>query len=127
MKITNRNLQSKVQILSTISNKQLPVKISYAIAKNINIINTELKTFEGEKIKILEQYASKNEDGTLKIEDDKYVFAPGNGAECQMKYNELLDIEVDLELRTIKVDDLLNSNINFTPAELIELDFMIIE
>lgn len=127
MKITNRELQSKVGILNVLSTKELPVKMSYAIAKNINSINKELKIFDEEKIKIVKQYALKNQDGTLKVENNKYVFREGKEEECNKKYSELLDIEVELELRGINIDDLLNSNINFTPSQLIELDFMLLE
>ncbi|MFT8347680.1 hypothetical protein [Clostridium saccharoperbutylacetonicum] len=128
MKITNRILQSKVQILSMISNKQLPVKVSYSLAKNIAVINKELKLFEEEKVKIIGQYALKDENGNPKIENNKYIFENDEKEnECNEKYNELLDIEAEIELRGIKESELLNANINFTPAELIELDFMIME
>ncbi|AJG98875.1 hypothetical protein LF65_02289 [Clostridium beijerinckii] len=127
MKITNRELQSKVQVLGMLSNKQLPVKVSYAIAKNINSINKELKIFETEKMKIIKEYAIKDEHGEPKIKDNKFVFIEGKEEECDKKYNELLDIEVDLDVRGINIDELLNSNVNFTPGELMELDFMILE
>lgn len=128
LKVTNREMQSKVQILRNISNKQLPVKVSYAIAKNINAINKELKIFEDEKMKIIKEYAIKDEHGNPKIrENNTYEFIEGKDEECNSKYNELLDIEVDLELRQINVEDLFNSNVNFTPGELMELDFMLME
>lgn len=127
MKITNREMQSKVQILSMLSNKQLPVKASYAISKNINSINKELKICEEEKMKIIKEFALKDESGNPKVEDNKYVFLEGKEEECNDKYNELLDIEVDVDLRLINVDDLLKATIDFSPTELMELDFMIVE
>ena len=51
----------------------------------------------------------------------------GKEDECNEKYNELLDIDVEIELRAVKVDDLLKANIDFSPAELMELDFMMVE
>lgn len=128
MKITNRELQSKVQVLSMLSNKQLPVKVSYAIAKNINSINKELKIVDGEKQKLIKDYALKNEHGEVKTEGDKILFPSDEKEnECNEKYNELLDIEVDLDVRGINIDELLNSNVEFSPGELMELDFMILE
>lgn len=127
-KMTNREIQRKVQVLSNISNKQLPVIVSYAIAKNINYINKELKIFEDEKMRIIKEYAIKDEQGNPKIrENNTYEFIEGKEDECNSKYNELLDIEVDLELRQINVNDLFSSNTNFTPGELVELDFMLKE
>lgn len=127
MKITNRELQSKVQVLGMLSNKQLPVKVSYAIAKNINSINKELKIFETEKMKIIKNYAIKDEHGEPKIKDNKFVFIEGKEEECDKKYNELLDIEVEFIVREVNVNELLNSNVEFSPGELMELDFMILE
>ncbi|OSA92553.1 UNVERIFIED_ORG: hypothetical protein B2H93_14430 [Clostridium botulinum] len=127
MIITNREMQGKVQVLQTITQRKLPIKISYAIAKNINSINKELKIFEDEKMKIISDYTLKDKQGDIKVENDKYVFIKDKEDECNEKYNELLNIEVELNLRAININDLLNSNVDFTPGELIELDFMIME
>ncbi len=127
MIITNREMQGKVQVLQTITQRKLPIKISYAIAKNINSINKELKIFEEEKMKIISDYTLKDKQGDIKVENDKYVFIKDKEDECNEKYNELLNIEVELNLRAININDLLNSNVDFTPGELIELDFMIME
>jgi hypothetical protein len=125
--MTNRELQGKVQILSMLSNKQLPVKVSYAIAKNINSINKELKIFDEEKMKILKDYTLKNESGEPKVKDNKFIFIDGKEDECNEKYNELLDIDVDIEIRKFNINELLNSNVEFSPSELMELDFMLTE
>lgn len=127
MQITNRELQNKVQGLNTLSNRQLPVKVSYALAKNINTINMELKIYEEEKMKIVKEFVLKDEQGNPKIEDNRYVLIKGKEEEFNSKVNELLDIEVDLKIREININELLNSNMNFAPSELIELDFMILE
>jgi hypothetical protein len=128
MKITNKELLSKINILQTISQRKLPVKVSYAIAKNIASINKELKIFEAEKLKIINEYALKDEKGqpitegiNFKFEDDE------KKQKCNEKYSELLNIETDIEFRTINTNELFKSDVDFSPAELIELDFMIIE
>ncbi|NSB16450.1 hypothetical protein [Clostridium beijerinckii] len=128
MKMTNRELQGKVQVLSMLSNKQLPVKVSYAIAKNINSINKELKICEDEKMKLIKDYAIKDEHGDPKVKDNKFIFPSDEKEnECNGKYNELLDIEVEFIVREVNVNELLNSNVEFSPGELMELDFMIAE
>ncbi|MBN1050314.1 hypothetical protein [Clostridium botulinum] len=127
MIITNKEMQNKVQVLNNISNKQLPVKCSYSIAKNIEIINSELKIFEKEKMKIINEYTEKDENGENKVLNNRFVFIEDKEEECNKKYNELLDIEIELNLRKININDLINSNINFTPGELVDLDFMITE
>lgn len=42
-------------------------------------------------------------------------------------FKELLAIENDVDVHKIKLDDLLNSNCDFTPAELMQMDYMIEE
>ena len=125
MKITNREIQSKVQILQTITQRQLPVKASYAIAKNITTINRELKVFESEKMKIINEYALKDESGNPKVENNSYKIIEGKEEECNSKINELLDIEAEIEIRTFNIDSI--ENMNFSPSELLEIDFMIVE
>lgn len=49
LKITNRELESKVNILRNLSNMKLPVKVSYVIAKNIKEIDRELNILLDEK------------------------------------------------------------------------------
>lgn len=127
IKMTNREMQSKVQVLNSISNKQFPVKCSYAIAKNIETINNELKIFEKEKIKIINEYTEKDKNGENKVLNNRFVFKNGTEEECNKKYNELLDIEIELNLRKININDFIESNVNFTPGELVDLDFMITE
>ena len=125
MKITNREIQSKVQILQTITQRQLPVKASYAIAKNITTINRELKVFESEKMKIINECALKDESGNPKVENNNYLIIEGKEEECNSKINELLDIEIDVEIRTFNINCI--ENMNFSPSELLEIDFMIVE
>lgn len=128
MKFTNRELQMKVQTLNMLSNRQLPVKVSYALAKNLSVINKELKIVDGEKQKLIKDYALKDESGNPKTEGNKILFPDQEKEnECNEKYNELLDIETEIKIRTVNITELLNSNLEFSPAELIELDFMLVE
>ncbi|NAS18608.1 hypothetical protein GND98_012200 [Clostridium butyricum] len=127
IKVTNREMESKVNILRKLSNMKLPVKVSYAIAKNINTIDKELKVFISERDKLIKEYAIKDEHGNPKVENNQYLFPDGKDKECNSKYAELLDIEVELQLREINIDDLINSNVDLTPNDMLELEFMLKE
>jgi hypothetical protein len=127
IKVTNREMESKVNILRKLSNMKLPVKVSYAIARNINTIDKELKVFISERDKLIKEYAIKDEHGNPKVENNQYLFPDGKEEECNSKYAELLDIEVELQLREINVDDLINSNVDLTPNDMLELEFMLKE
>ncbi|WP_455797564.1 hypothetical protein [Clostridium butyricum] len=127
IKVTNREMESKVNILRKLSNMKLPVKVSYAIAKNINTIDKELKVFISERDKLIKEYAIKDEHGNPKVENNQYLFPDGKEEECNSKYAELLDIEVELQLREINIDDLINSNVDLTPNDMLEFEFMLKE
>lgn len=127
IKVTNREMESKVNILRKLSNMKLPVKVSYAIAKNINTIDKELKVFISERDKLIKEYAIKDEHGNPKVENNQYLFPDGKEEECNSKYAELLDIEVELQLREINIDDLINSNVDLTPNDMLKLEFMLKE
>lgn len=127
IKITNRELESKVNTLRKLSNMKLPVKISYAIAKNIKEIDKELNIFLEEKMKLIKEYALKDEYGNPKVENNQYIFPDGKEEECNSKYAELLDIEVELNLREVNANDLINSEVELTANELMEIEFMLNE
>lgn len=59
MELSNRKIIENLSALRTVSNKQLPIKASYAIAKNINKIEEELKIFRKEKEKLINKYGQK--------------------------------------------------------------------
>lgn len=127
LKITNRELESKVNILRKLSNMKLPVKVSYAIAKNIKEIDRELNILLDEKMKLIKEYALKDENGNPKVENGKYLFNDEEKEECNSKYAELLEIEVELKLMEINTYDLINSEAELTPNDLIQLEFMLKE
>lgn len=127
IKITNRQLENKINILRKLSDMKLPVKVSYAIAKNIKEIEKELNIFLEEKMKLIKEYALKDEHGNPKVENNQYIFPSGKEDECNSKYTELLEIEIELNIRKVNAEDLINSDVEFTANELLELEFMLNE
>ena len=66
VKLTNKEILEKVNVLGEVSSRKLPVKVSYAIGKNISKVERELKHYNKERQKLIEEYCLKEEDGTLK-------------------------------------------------------------
>jgi len=60
MKLSNERILRDIPRLSEIIKKQLPVKVSYAIAKNIAKIEAELNVYNKEREKLLDKYAVKD-------------------------------------------------------------------
>lgn len=125
MKLSNRKILEDINALRMISQKQLPVKISYFVAKNMTKIERELKIYEKERRKLLEKYAERDEDDQFVVEDGKIQIADIDNWNKDIE--ELLDIEVDVKIHKLKLEDLLNANIDIAPGELISIDYMIEE
>ena len=127
MKLTHRKIVNDANLLGNLTHKQLPIKVSYAIAKNISKIEKELEIYNKERQKLIDKYCLKDEEGNLIDENNQFKIADGNLEAWNKDMNELLDIEIDINIHKFSKDDLFNSNCNITPAELMLIDYMIEE
>lgn len=126
MKLSNEKILNTVNALGSLNNAQLPIKVAYAISKNINKIECELKAYNTEKAKLIDKYAEKDEDGKLIADEYGNVnIKEENRENWNRDINELLSIENEIDIHMIQLDDLLNANYNISPAELSMIDFMI--
>lgn len=128
MKITNRKLVEGINLIRQVAQKQLSVKVSYTLSRNIDHIESTLKPYEKERQKLLDKYVEKDEHGKSAMWPDGIsVKFKDDAAEAGWKKDieELLDIEADIDIRKIKLDDL--SSANFSAAEIGAIEYMIEE
>ena len=71
MKLTNRKIVNDANLLGNLTHKQLPIKVSYAIAKNISKIEKELEIYNKERQKLIDKYCLKDEEGNLIDENNQ--------------------------------------------------------
>lgn len=128
MKLTNRRIVNDSNFLGGLIHKQLPVKVSYAISKNISKIERELDIYNKERQKLLDKYCVKDEKGENIIDENNQLKIADEHLDTWNKeINELLDIEVDIYIHKFKLDDLLQCNLEVSPADLSLIDYMIEE
>ena len=128
MKITNRRIVNDSNFLASLMHRQFPVKISYAISRNISKLESDLKIYNSEREKIINKYCKKDEEGNLVIdESNNYSIEEEYIDICNKELNELLDIEVDIDIHKFKLNDLLQCNLEVSPADLSLIDYMIEE
>lgn len=130
MKLTlsNERIVNTIDVLGELNNAKLPVKVAYAITKNINKINSELKAYNEEKAKLIDKYGEKDKEGKLKVDKKGNIpLKEEHIEEWNRDIAELLSIENEIDIHMINLDDLLNSNCNISPAGLVAIDFMINE
>ena len=126
LNLSNERIVNTIDVLGELNNAKLPVKVAYAITKNINKINSELKAYNKEKAKLIDKYGEKDKEGKLKVDKKGNIPLKEEHIEdWNRDIAELLSIENEIDIHMINLDDLLNSNCNISPAGLVAIDFMI--
>lgn len=128
MKLSNERLLNDAPGLSQLTQKSLPVKISYAIAKNVAKIESNLKIYNKEKQKLIDKYSVKDEDEKTIVDENGQITIQKEFLEnWNEDIKELQSIEVEIEIHKFSINDLFNSSIAMSPGELMILDYMIME
>ena len=126
MKLTNERILGDAARLAQISHKELPIKVSYAIAKNISKLEAELKTYNAEREKLIEKYSEKDEHGkTIVVENNQIKLQPEHLADWNKDMKELLSIENDIDIHQFSIEELNGHSVS--ASELMVIDYMIIE
>ena len=94
------NLTLAYDALQTLFQANLPVKTAYALSKAIDPITQELNHLEKMRQKLNLRYE----------EDQKLMFI--------QDYNDLLEEDIDLDLPTIPVQEVLDCNAKISPLEI---------
>lgn len=126
MKLSNKVLIGSFDILAKLYSMPLNVKVSYAVMKNVDKIQNELKTFYDARGVLIKKYAYKNDNGEPIVDSDNTT-----RIEQTDKFNseqeELLNIENDIDIFQFDLDELLKCECNLSPSELKFISYMIKE
>lgn len=129
MKISNRQLIKIFNGIPGVRKKQLPVKIGFAINRNISAMESAAEAYTAEQRKILDKYCEKDEFGQFKTDCDEYVLTDRKAYSEEM--GELLGIENEIQIHTVSMDEIEKCDSEkfdaLTPDELSLMEFMIEE
>ena len=100
MKTTIKQILNARETLSRLSEKALPVKQSYRLAKLVKAVDDEINVYDGERIKLCEKY------GTLNKEKHIYEFKDEEYKSFETDINVLQSQEVELDVKPIDISDL---------------------
>jgi predicted phage-related endonuclease len=130
MKITNQVVINSVESLNQLTELKLPVKTAFRLAKITRKMNEVLDTYNEVLRKIQQDHVEKDEDDKPKTLDDpndpnikRLVFS--DPAAFKAAYQELLEIETEVDFKKLQVEDL--GNIEVTPATLFPIEWLIEE
>lgn len=122
MKLSNEKLVNSIGVLSKLTNMELPIKLSYAISKNITKINRELVVYNKERQKLIEKYGEKDEESKLKTKEDGTINILDIDS-FNKDLKEILDIETEVDIHVIDLEKV-DVDINITPGEIMLVDYM---
>lgn len=130
MKLKLNEVKEKLEELIKVSEKKLPVRISYAIAKNIKILTKEYKTLEEERLKLCREYAEKDTKGQPIIVENTFKISTENEQKLEEEYVSLVSIDVELEICMIEMKEFEKCDQgdrydHLTAADFVSIEFMI--
>ena len=83
-----------------------PIKFSYALTRNLKLLEPLQEAFEKEKISLLDQYNVKDENGEPAYKKTNQIeIAEENKDVWEKELQELLDIEVEFSPHMIPIED----------------------
>lgn len=117
-KFTNRDLANTIIGLNNFKrgSSKKPVKLMYAINRNLDHLRTAVKPFETSRQEIMSKYFETDKAGKLVPIDGKKEIA-------ESEMSELLEIEIDVEVHKIPLDMI--DGIEVSGEEFDAIDFMI--
>lgn len=101
MKLLVKDLYNINEGLSKLLDKDLPTSVAFSIQKNVKAIGDEITPANEVRTSLAEKYKE--------FTDDDGVFKEGNEvekAEYAEKINELMEQEVDVKIRPLKLSEL---------------------
>lgn len=105
-------------LLLRLKDEKIPIRTAYKFNKLIPILEEELKFYNTEFAKIINQYAQKDENGNPILSEDKtsIQIVRDKTEECQEKINELSNIEFEIDKIFFTIEEL--DNIKLTILEM---------
>lgn len=86
--------------------KHWPVKVNYAIAKNLKTLLGEVDIFVTQRTEVIQNNMLKDENGNAVMDGDSYQFPEGKEQEVVKEIDEMYNMETDVDVHMIKMDDI---------------------
>lgn len=101
MKMKNSEIVEFLNVCSELRKKRLPVRLAYAIKKNMSSVQEAATAYMAEREELITRYAKKDKNGEYLTENNHYIMEDKDGFEKDMR--ELLEIEIEMEIHTVPI------------------------
>lgn len=121
MNVTLKDIVESQGVMRTLSIKPLRGRAAFKVARLLKKLEVELSTFDDTRMKLIENYAKKDENGQFVTnEQNEYQFDKENADKFVEEVNKLLAEEIQIDANPILISDI--EELNFTPAEMAVLE-----
>jgi len=119
MRVIHEALNSITMDPSTGTQRRLPAKLSYWIARVLTKLQSEYETSEKARLALAEELGTKTEDG------QHFEFNAENAALFHSRFAEIQATELTLDLPTIRIDSL--ESVTIEPGVFMALEGLVID
>lgn len=121
IKVTVQQIIESQEAMRNLLDKQLKGRTAFQVARLIKKLENEISSYNDTRVKLIERYAMKNDDGTFVINDkNEYQFTQENMNGFVQEMNKILAEDIEIDVNPIKLEEL--DNINFTVMEMTMLE-----
>lgn len=108
MKITKikvRHISTILQGIGGMTKEGLLFDVSYWLIRDMDFLTSEGRRCEKKRMEIVLKYVKKDKDGKPILKNEGKAYDIENEKEFNREINELLETEVDIKLKTFKLND----------------------
>lgn len=115
-------ITSIFQTLSVLMNQNFSGATAFKVARLAREIGKEMETFDTERMKLVEKYGEKGDDGRVKTDENGNVKIMESAIQdCNAEFNELLNQEIQINAEMLPAS-VLDEMQNVTPAQMLTLE-----
>ena len=122
IKLSMGQITSIFQTLSVLMNQNFSGATAFKVARLAREIGKEMETFDAERMKLVEKYGEKGDDGRVKTDENGNVKIMESAIQdCNAEFNELLNQEIQINAEMLPAS-VLDEMQNVTPAQMLTLE-----
>lgn len=126
MRLTLKQISEAYSSVRDLSEEKFPFKLSFLLSRNLIALQKEYDFYMQQERAFIFEYLVLNEKGEIQQNlDGSFKIQDGKIDECLKARRDLDSFESEVEI--CKLPSSLLKNLNFTPAQLAAIDFMIEE
>ena len=121
IKIKLNDVVNATETFNKIMQQSFKGSLAFKIARLARELDTEMKTFNEERQKIIQKYGNKDENGELIVDENGNVkFDNTKLEEINQEFNSLVETELEINADKLPMDSI--DNFEITPQEMLNIE-----